>query len=121
MSIRSNVLLLPLLIVLNALIADVANGIVTKIQTRNLPDRNDIQLYCIDDGGVEPILTMNLGLRRFTLVNGQLITETFTDFTVFGPGITSLIITPDIEGNFTCVDLDTNTVATNSIPIVGEF
>lgn len=96
-----------------------ADGFVVKMETRNLPIANQILLQCLDGGSL--LATTNLGLNRTVLIDGTVTEDVFTDFTTPNPGEISFDITPSTEGNFTCINKDTDTRSTNSLTLVGEF
>ena len=110
--------LVLLLTFIAALLTKEAHGVLTQIAARNEPFVNEIQIRCTDNGGVD-LATENLGLMRTALVDGQLATQPFTDITVTANGRIRFDIDPTIEGNYTCVDQDTETVASNSVIVVG--
>ena len=95
------------------------DGVTVKIEVRNFPFLNRIFLDCLDteDANLE---TNNIGLIRTYTLDGQLFTETFTDFTIEELGVVKFTVTPEIEGNYFCVDKDTNTTSSNSVKIVGK-
>lgn len=96
-----------------------ANGLTVKLETRNLPTTNKIHLQCLD--GDTLISTTNIGLNRTIEVNGEAIEYIFTNFSAKAAGKVSFDITPDTEGNYTCINLDTNTKSDNSLPLVGKW
>ena len=108
-----------LLTLITALLTKEAHGVLTKIGARDEPFLNEIQIRCTDNGGVL-LTTDNLALRRTVLVDGQLNTQPFTDI-IISIGVIRFDVDPTIEGNYTCVDQDTDTVASNSVIVVGQY
>ena len=94
-----------------------ADGVTVKIEVRSFPFLNRIFLNCLDDQNAN-LETNNIGLIRTYTLDGQLFTETFTDFTIEELGVVKFTVTPETEGNYSCVDKDINTTSSNSVKIV---
>ncbi len=111
-------MILSLYIFVNILLVNIY-GVRVKIQARSLPNRNDVALQCTDDNDV-PLVTTNIGLYRTSIINDQSSTELFTDF-IFDMNEARFNITPEIEGNFSCIDQDTNTTSSNTVVVIGTY
>ncbi len=108
-----------LLLVVSVNMFPVNTGVRIKIRSRILPNRNDMVLKCTEDNGF--LLAGNyIGFYRTIMTNDQYITEPFTDFTLKS-NEAIFRITPEMEGNFSCVDRNSNINSSNTVVLVGTY
>jgi hypothetical protein len=102
-------------------------GVMITSDVRKFPFLNRITLTCRDEYSI-PITSPVTFHRTITLPdnnnNSTIITEQlgdFTNYTIDGsPSIVTFNLTLNIEGYYTCTNLDTNETSSNSIALVGK-